>query len=110
MRELVADRLEVGELGEDPLHVAKHFLPGVGHRGEAPAAAYEDAHAELLLEGADLLGDAGLRRVQRRGRVGDVEPAARDLVDVAELLEVHGARPSNNLWLSEYHKEVFFRN
>jgi hypothetical protein len=49
----------------------------------------EDLHAELVLEGADLLGDAGLGSVQGLGSLRDVEVAAGDLRQATELLELH---------------------
>ena len=44
---------------------------------------------ELVLERADLLRDAGLRRVQRLRRLGDIQPAPGDFGEAAQLLELH---------------------
>ena len=44
---------------------------------------------ELLLELPDLTADARLGGIQHIGGGGDVEPAAGDLTDITQLLEVH---------------------
>jgi hypothetical protein len=51
--------------------------------------AHEHLDAELVLERADLLRHAGLRSVERLGGLGDVEVAAGDLGQIAELLQLH---------------------
>ena len=58
-------------------------------RGEPLALAHEHRQPELVLELADLLADAGLRREQRFGRVGHVEAVVDDRAHVLELLQVH---------------------
>ena len=64
-------------------------LPGSVIADQALAVADEDLDAELVLEGADLLGDAGLGGVQGLGGLGNVEAAARDFGEIAQLLELH---------------------
>ena len=44
---------------------------------------------ELVLERADLLGDPGLGGVQGLGGLGDVQAAAGDFGEAAQLLELH---------------------
>ena len=51
--------------------------------------AREDLDAELVLERADLLGDAGLRGMQRVRGLGYVEAAAHHFGEVAQLLDLH---------------------
>jgi len=79
------------------VEVTQHFLARIRDRHQAPAAAHEDAHPELLLEGPDLLRHSRLRRMQRRGRLGNVQVPACDFLDVAQLLQVHAGRLYNQL-------------
>ena len=51
--------------------------------------AREHLDAELVLEGTDLLGDAGLRGVQRLRRLGDVQAAAHHFGQITKLLKLH---------------------
>ena len=53
-------------------------------------SAIADARAFFDERSADLLGDAGLRRMQRRRGIGDVEAAPRHLAYIAQLLKIHG--------------------
>jgi hypothetical protein len=52
--------------------------------------AREDVDAQFLFQLDDGLGDAGLRGVQGLGGLGEVEVAARRLLDESELVQVHG--------------------
>src|SRR4030095_3529444 len=63
-------------------------IAGRRQRGKAFALAHEDAHTELVFQLPDLFRDAGLRRVQRFGGIGDVEPVVDDRAEVAQLLKV----------------------
>jgi hypothetical protein len=51
--------------------------------------AREHLDAELVLERADLLRDAGLLGVQRFGGLGNVEAPPHHLGEIAKLLEFH---------------------
>src|SRR5690606_3496065 len=100
VRELFAGAAQVVRFGEDALGDGNDRLSRLGDRHETLAVTHEDVDAELVLERADLLRDAGLRRVERRRRLGYVEAAARDLGEVAQLLELHitnSARDANTL-------------
>src|SRR4030095_10534219 len=63
-------------------------IAGRRQRGKAFALAHEDAHTELVFQLPDLFRDAGLRRVQRFGGIGDVESVVDDRAEVAQLLQV----------------------
>jgi hypothetical protein len=77
-------------LTQDLAGALEDRLADRGHAREVLAAALEDLDAELVLEQAHLLADAGLRREQAlRGR-RDIEVVAGDLPDVAQLLQFHG--------------------
>jgi hypothetical protein len=64
--------------------------PGSVIASQALAAALENDDSEFILEQLDLLGNPGLRGMQRRRRLGNVEATARDFDEIAELLELHG--------------------
>ena len=51
--------------------------------------AREHLNAKLILEGTDLLGDTGLRGVQRLRRLGDVQATAHHLGQISKLLKLH---------------------
>ena len=88
--ELVGDALQVRDLPQRaPRGCHDHFAGG-RQRRQPLALPHEDAQAELVFELPDLLADAGLRRIERLGGVGDVESVVDDRAEVAELLEVHG--------------------
>src|SRR4051812_26489333 len=87
--ELLAGAPQVLRLGEDALGDRDHLLAGLGDCDQALAVASEHLDAELVLERADLLRDAGLRGVQRLGRLGNVQPPAHDFGEIAKLLEFH---------------------
>jgi hypothetical protein len=67
MREFRADRPKVREVGKNAIDGLDDFLPGIGHRGEAPPLPHEDAGAQLFLERADLLRHPGLGRCEGSG-------------------------------------------
>ena len=87
--ELLGDALQVGHLGERAARGRDDDLAGRGEPREPLAGAHEHLHAELVLELADLLADARLRRVERFRRLGDVEAVVDDGDEVAQLLQVH---------------------
>ena len=89
VRELLARAPQVLRFRENALGDRDDLLAWLGHRHEPLAVAREHLDAELVLEGADLLRDAGLRGVQRLGRVGDVQSASHDLGQIAKLLQFH---------------------
>ena len=62
-----------------------------GRERDAAGAALQHARAERRLQAADVLGDGGLREVERHGGVGE-RAAHRDLAESGEELEVehHG--------------------
>ena len=82
--------------------VATTISPAGRERREPLALAHEDRQAELVLELADLLADAGLRREERLGGVGDVETVIDDGAQVLELLEVHGRYNLNDDFCDNY--------
>ena len=83
VRELIAHRLQVGDLREDAIDGGDDLAPRVRHRGEAPALAHEDPGAELFFQAADLLGDTRLGRMERFGGLRDVEVPLGHLAHVA---------------------------
>ena len=87
--ELLAGPLQVLRLGQHALGDRHHRLAGLGDRGQALAVAHEDLHPELVLEGADLLGNPGLGGMQRLGGFGDVQAAAGHFGEATQLLELH---------------------
>ena len=50
---------------------------------------HEHLDPQLVLQGLDLLGDSGLRGMQRLGRLGDIQAAAGDFRQAAQLLKLH---------------------
>ena len=66
-----------GELGLGRLELGQHTLgapdeqPRGGSQGHAPSLALEQRHADLALEGRQVLGDGGGRVAERLGRGGD---------------------------------------
>ena len=56
----------------------------------ALALPNEHPQPKLVFELADLLADARLRRIERLGRVRDIESVVDDRAEVSELLEVQG--------------------
>src|SRR6185369_1739494 len=89
--ELVADPLQVADLAHDHLDRLQHLASGLGDAAQALAVAGEDVDAELAFDLEDRLGDAGLRREERLGGLGQVEVAPDRLLDEPELVEVHCA-------------------
>src|SRR5205085_7192700 len=94
LRELVADALEVVDLAHDDLDRLEHLLARLGDAAQALAVAGEDVHAELAFELEDRFGDAGLRREQRLGGLGEVQVLPDGLLNEAELVQVHISRRS----------------
>ena len=66
------------------------MLARLGDAFEALAVARKNLDAQLIFELDDGLGDAGLRGVQGLGGLGQVQAAARGLLDESELVQVHG--------------------
>ena len=89
--ELLADAAKVVDVAQQALGDLQHFSARISDCGQAPALAHEDIHAEFLFQQADLLRHARLRGMQGCCGLGDVEAAAGDLEDIAQLLEVHKA-------------------
>jgi hypothetical protein len=73
---------QVVRLGEDALRDRHHGFAGLGDLDQPLAVAHEHLHPELVLERADLLGNPGLRGMQRFRGLGHVQPAASDLGEV----------------------------
>jgi hypothetical protein len=65
------------------------MLAGFGDALEALAVARKDVDAQLFFQLDDGLGDPWLRGVQCLGGLGEVQVAARGLLDEAELVQVH---------------------
>ena len=86
--------LQVVDLQHDAFGGVEHDLAGRSQALHALAVPREDRHTELTFEIDDRLRDAGLRRVQRAGRVGQAELVARRLAQESKLLQVH-AQPRN---------------
>jgi hypothetical protein len=68
-------------------------LAGLGDGDDALAVAHENIDAQLLLQLFDLFADVGLRGVQRVGGIGNLQAAPHDLIDITQLLQVHGGAP-----------------
>jgi hypothetical protein len=85
----LAGATQVLRFGEDPLRDRDDRLAGLGDLHQALAMTHEDLDAELILEGADLLRNAGLRSMQRFRRFGHVQTPPGDLRHVAQLLQFH---------------------
>jgi hypothetical protein len=64
-------------------------LPGSVTATSRLSVADENLHAQLVFEGANLLGDAGLGGVEGFGGLRDVQVAPGDLGQATELLELH---------------------
>ena len=76
--------------GEHAPRVREQQLAGPRDAGAAPQPV-EQAHAELVLEGADMLGHGGLGEMQRlggAGKGGELGHLGEDL----ELAQIHGGR------------------
>jgi len=76
---------DVLHLGEDSPRGIEDALAGGRDAVQMLAVAFEDEHAKLVLEQADLLADAGLRCMQRLRGGGDIEPPTSDFVDIDKL-------------------------
>ncbi|MNT23206.1 hypothetical protein D3C72_1586180 [compost metagenome] len=87
--ELFADALEVADLAHDEFDAGDDVLAGFGDALQALAVAGEDLDAELFLEFDDRLGDAGLRGVERLGRLGEVQVAPHGFLNKLELVQIH---------------------
>ena len=87
--EFVGDALQVRDLAHRAPRGRDDDLAGGRERRQPLALAHEHRQAELVLELADLLADARLRREQRFGGVGHVEAVVDDRAEVLELLQVH---------------------
>ena len=87
--ELLANALEVADLAHDEFDAFEHMLAGLGDALEALAVAGEDLDAQLFFQLDDGLGHARLRGVQGLGGLGQVQVAARGLLDEAKLVQVH---------------------
>jgi hypothetical protein len=87
--ELLADALEVADLAHDQLDAGDDVLAGFGHALQALAVAREDLDAQFFLQLDDGLGHAGLRGVQRLGRLGEVQVAPHGFLNKLELMQIH---------------------
>jgi hypothetical protein len=87
---LLADAPDVLRVAQHAFGNRDHRPPRLGDRQQALAAALENDDSEFVLEQLDLLGNPGLRGMQRFRRLGNVEATARDFDEIAELLELHG--------------------
>ncbi|MPN57162.1 hypothetical protein SDC9_204856 [bioreactor metagenome] len=87
--ELGAGPFQVFGFAQDALGNAEHYLARLGDPGKTFAAPLEDGHPQFIFKQLDLLGDTGLRGVERFGRLGDVQALALDFNDITELLEFH---------------------
>ena len=85
----LAGATQVLRFSEDALGDRHHGFARLGNGDEALAVPREYLDAQLVLKGADLLRDAGLRGMQGIGRLGNVEAAAHHLGEVTQLLELH---------------------
>jgi hypothetical protein len=65
------------------------MLAGLGDALEALAVAGENFHAQFFFQLDDGLGHAGLRGVQRLGRLGQVQVAPHGFLDKTELMQIH---------------------
>jgi hypothetical protein len=88
--ELLPDLFQVVRFVQDAPGDAEDGLAGLGDGDDAFAVAHEDRYAQLLFQLLDLLADAGLRGIQRGGGIGDAQAAPNDLVEISELLQIHG--------------------
>ena len=87
--ELVGDALQVVDLPHRAARGGDHDFARGRQRCQTLALAHEDREAELVLELADLLADARLRREERFRGVGDVEAVIDDRAQVLQLLQIH---------------------
>ena len=82
-----------GELGLGRLELGQHALgapdeqPCGGGEGHAPSLALEQCHADLALEGGQMLGDGGGRVAERLGGGGD-RAALGELAEHVEAADV----------------------
>ncbi|CAM5314026.1 hypothetical protein SSPIM334S_01878 [Streptomyces spiroverticillatus] len=74
-------------VGEDTAGEGEEGPAGVGEGDVAPGPG-EEVGPQLALQGADLLGQRGLRDVQLLGGAGEV-PGLGHGHEIAELLELH---------------------
>ena len=82
--------LEVLGIVQHALGDGKHGFARLGDGHDALAVAHEDLDTQFLLQLPDLLADAGLRGVQRAGGTRDIQSLTHDLVEVTQLLQIHG--------------------
>jgi hypothetical protein len=85
------------------------MAPRLGDGHQTLALAAEDLDPEFVLQLADLLGDARLGGEERLGRRRDIESLTRDLLDIAQLLQIHRARTPNNLWSYQSNSKFLLR-
>ena len=64
--------------------------------------AHENIDAELVLKTLDLFADTRLRGEQDFGSLGKVQILARNLADIAQLLQFHRC-VANVVWLFEFY-------
>ena len=89
--------VEVGELlhlflsgldfFKDPIRAGKKRLASFG-QGQIAPATLEQAHAQLLFEQLDLLGERGLRHIQLVGGAAEAADPS-DVAQVLKLAELH---------------------
>jgi hypothetical protein len=83
----------------------EHRATGVGQRNAA-LRPVEQAHSELVLELADLLGDGRLRYVEALGRAAEVEFLG-DGYEVPEVTEFHSEQSPSTVRLRLWEIALF---
>ena len=86
--EFGANLAQVVDFLQNARRDGENLLAGLGDFHQALAVTHENLDAQLLLQQADLLGDAGLGCEQGLGRLRHVQPVTRHLEYIPQLLNV----------------------
>ena len=89
-RRVAGKPAQVLAVGNHPLAIARTSCPARVSATTRLPRRTNTLNPELVLEQADVVADARLRRVQRARRLGDVQVLAHDFDEIAQLLELHG--------------------
>lgn len=78
--EFFGDLFEISRIMQHALGDCEDSFAWFGDGHDALAVAHEDLDAQFLFQQLDLFADAGLRRVQRPGSIGDLQTLPHDFV------------------------------
>ena len=95
----VANALEVVDFAQDQFDALEHMLTRLGDALKAFAMPGKNLDAEFFFEFDDGLGHTRLRSVQGLGGFGEVQVAARGLLDKSELMQVHTQTQLKNAFI-----------